>query len=164
MKKSEKKLSQKKEDTIVKDFIPSINSISCINPIKKFNVKDILQIIVGAFVLAVPVGFTQEVWELGETLPVFNTIIVLILTLFFITIFTYYSYHSEHLHANPKYHLAELTKRVISTYILSFIIVAILMSSIRVTPLLINNMHAFNIIVLVTFPAAIGAVISDRIK
>lgn len=158
MEKSGKKLFQKKGYPIGDNFIPSIN------PIKEFNAKDILQIIVGAFVLAVPVGFTQEVWELGEKLPFFNTMIIFILTLFFITIFTYYSYHREHLNANAKHHIGELTKRVISTYIISFIIVTILMSAIQVTPLLIKDIHSFNIIILVTFPAAIGAVISDRIK
>ena len=159
---TKKELKEKRDNGIGKRNAKDI--INPINPIKKFGVQDILQIIVGAFVLAVPVGFTQEVWELGEILPVFNTIIVIILTLFFITIFTYSHYHREHLHANPKYHLAEIAKRVLSTYIISFIIVTILMSSIKITPLFINNIHSFNIIVLVTFPAAIGAVISDRIK
>jgi len=136
-----------------------------INPIRvDFNFRDTIQIIVGAFVLAVPVGFTQEVWDLGETLP-FNNILILIgMTLFFIGIFTYYHYHREHMRSNLKYHIIEFTKRVAFTYIISFVIVAGLMAAINVTPWQTNPSVAFNIVVLVTFPAAIGAVISDRIR
>ncbi len=130
----------------------------------KFNIQDILQIIVGSFVLAVPVGFTQEVWEMAERLPLLNMISILVLTLFFISIFTYYSYHKEHINAHPKYHIFELSKRVLTTYGISFIVVAILMTAINVTPWKTNLLMAINLVVLVTFPAAIGAVISDRIK
>ena len=136
-----------------------------VNPIEAgFTLHDILQVIVGAFVLAVPVGFTEEVWNLGATLPKINVVSIIALTLFFIGIFTYYSYHRQHMHANLKYHVVEFTKRVITTYVISFVIVAILMASIGITPLIPSATSAFNIIVLVTFPAAIGAVISDRIR
>ena len=136
-----------------------------INPEKiGFEFKDILQIIVGAFVLAIPVGFTQEVWELGKTLPLIKIIILMTMTLFFIGIFTYSNYHREHMHSNPKYHTMELTKRIVVTYVLSFVIVAGLMAAIQVTPWKTDPMLAFKIIIIVAFPASIGAVISDRIK
>lgn len=36
--------------------------------------RDMLQIIVGASLLAIPVSFTEEVWRLGEELPNLNVI------------------------------------------------------------------------------------------
>ncbi len=161
-KKAKKRRNKKGFANNSKDIAPSVKNIS--KKFKEFNIQDILQITVGSFVLAVPVGFTQEVWEMAERLPLVNMIALTALTLFFIGIFTFYSYHREHMNANPKYHLLELGKRVISTYLISFIIVAILMTIIGVTPWKTNLSMAINIVVLVTFPAAIGAVISDRIK
>ena len=129
-----------------------------------FNIQDILQIIVGAFVLAIPVGFTQEVWDLGKRLPTFNIVIIMLLTLFFIGIFTYYHYHREHINRNPRYHITELIKRVATTYVISFVIVALLMWVMQVTSWTTDPSYAFNIVALITFPAAIGAAISDRIR
>lgn len=36
--------------------------------------RDILQIIVGASILAVPIAFTEETWNLGEKLPLVNVL------------------------------------------------------------------------------------------
>jgi len=49
--------------------------------------RDIFQIIVGSYLLAVPVAFTEEVWVLSEELPLRNIVYVAILSLFFIASF-----------------------------------------------------------------------------
>ena len=36
--------------------------------------RDVVQLVVGAFVLAIPIAFTEEVWVLGEQLPTFNIV------------------------------------------------------------------------------------------
>jgi len=136
-----------------------------LSPIKSnFDFHDLLQVIIGACILAVPVGFTKEVWELGESLPILNIIILIFLTLLFICIFSYFHYHKEHMHTNPSYHLSELAKRTLVTYIFSFIIVAILLSLIQVTPWVTEPLVALKRIVIVTFPSSIGAAISDVLK
>ena len=38
----------------------------------EFELRDVIEIIVGACVLAIPVAFTEEVWVLGEQLPLLN--------------------------------------------------------------------------------------------
>ena len=45
--------------------------------------RDIFQIIVGSYLLAVPVAFTEEVWVLSEQLPLKNIVYVAFLSLFF---------------------------------------------------------------------------------
>lgn len=136
-----------------------------VEPIKvNFDLHDLLQVIIGASILAVPVGFTEETWGLGETLPLFNIFLLMGLTLFFIAIFTFLHYHKEHMNANPKYHIFELLKRVFVTYIMSFIIVALLLWIIQVTPWASDSLLAFKRIVVVTFPSALGGAISDTIK
>lgn len=134
-----------------------------IDPIRvNFNFHDFLQVIVGAFVLAVPIGFTQEVWDLGGTLPILNIIVIMFLTLFFITVFTYYHYHRNTMTKNPK-QIHEMVKRVVATYIMSFVVVSVFLWSIDVTPWTTDAVLAFKRVVITTFPSAIGAAISDRI-
>jgi len=40
----------------------------------EFQLKDVLQVMIGASILSIPVGFTEETWYLGETLPMANII------------------------------------------------------------------------------------------
>ena len=44
--------------------------------------RDLMQIIVGSSVLAVPIGFTQEAWDLGSTLPLINILALALLSIF----------------------------------------------------------------------------------
>ena len=56
-----------------------------------FNMEDASQIFVGAFALAVPISFSEEAWRLGETLPFTNLIMLFILSVAFLSFFTYES-------------------------------------------------------------------------
>ena len=86
-------------------------------PLKvELRIHDILEIIVGASILAVPVAFTEEVWDMGEELPWLNTLILSFLSLVFIGCFVYYSSYRIHL----KMFRREYLKRVLSIFLLSF--------------------------------------------
>ena len=71
-----KKLVNKKKgfNTLVDPIIP------------EFKLKDIMQVIIGASILAVPVGFTEETWNLGASLPMINVLGLFALSIFFISI------------------------------------------------------------------------------
>ena len=56
------------------------NSLT-IPTLENVTTKDILQIIAGASILAVPVGFTEETWMLGEILPKLNILLIFLLSL-----------------------------------------------------------------------------------
>lgn len=132
--------------------------------IVEFDLHDVIQIIIGASILAVPIGFTQETWKFGEILPLLNILVMMGLTLVFLAIFTYFHYHKEHMTANPKYHLFGLGKRVLVTYAFSFIIVSLLLSLIQVISWSGDALLAFKRVVVITFPSAMGAAVSDTIK
>lgn len=51
------------------------------------NLEDISQIAIGAFALAVPISFSEEAWRLGETLPVPNLILIVVLSIGFLSFF-----------------------------------------------------------------------------
>ena len=57
--------------------------------------RDLIQIIVGSSILAVPIGFTQETWDLGQSLPVINIIALAFLSLIFISAYVYYNFYRD---------------------------------------------------------------------
>jgi uncharacterized membrane protein len=126
----------------------------------KFNMTDLLQIIVGASILAVPVGFTEETWNLGKTLPLRNVLYLLALSVFFIALFTRLQYHKRGL----KSHWPVFLRRVFFTYIFSFLTVALVMTIIQRAPWDVDWLLAFKRVVIVTFPSSLSAVIADTMR
>ncbi|MBW2995671.1 DUF2391 family protein [Candidatus Woesearchaeota archaeon] len=127
----------------------------------EFHPKDLLQVMIGASILAIPVGFTEETWELGEILPLLNIILLMALSIFFISAFVYYNYHKHH---RLEKHWTEFIKRVISTYVFSFLVVALLLTLIQKTPWMTDWLLAVKRIIIVTFPSSMSAVVADVIK
>ena len=92
--------------------------------------RDLMQVIVGASILAVPVAFTEETWKLGETLPTKNVLLFSALSLFFIAGFVYFNFYRF----NFKEHIFEYFKRVIAVYIFSLLVVGLILTIIQKCP------------------------------
>jgi len=132
-----------------------------ISPLKpEFHPKDVLQVVIGATILAIPVGFTEETWKLGGSLPMKNVLIILGISLIFIASFVYYNYYRGKIEK----HKEEFIKRVLSTYVLSFIVVALMLILIEVAPWSVDWQLAFKRTVIVTLPASMSAAVADTIK
>lgn len=139
-------------------------AFSLISPIlPKFEIQDVLQVIIGASILAIPVGFTEETWKLGEMLPLANIIGLITATLLFLTAFSYYHYHHRY-KETIKQHWKELFKRVFATYIFSFIVVGMLMTLIQRAPWMTDLLLAFKRVAIITFPSSMSAAIADILK
>jgi uncharacterized membrane protein len=148
-----KKSSPKKQDeTTFKGLMES--------PKKKFGLRNVLQAIIGATLLAIPIGLTEETWKLGETLPLWNIFIILLVSLLFITLFAYRNLRKNT--SNFVWH--ELTKRVFINYLISFIVVAILLTVIQKTPWGTDFILSFKRTIIVTFPASLSATIAGSLK
>jgi len=126
----------------------------------EFKPRDAFQVIVGASILAIPVAFTEEAWTLGENLPFKNVAVLSLLSLIFIASFVYFNFYRFHL----KDHVIEFVKRVLSTYLLSIMVVAIILTVIQKCPWGIDNMLAVKRIIIISFPASMSATVSDTIK
>ena len=122
--------------------------------------RDILQIIVGATILAIPVGLTEETWILAEQLKMRNVLLLGFISIFFISLFVYFNFYRFHL----KEHFMEYIKRVVATYGLSALVVGILLTIIEKCPWGINNILAIKRIIITTLPASMAATLSDTIK
>jgi uncharacterized membrane protein len=126
----------------------------------KFGVKNILQAIVGATLLAVPIGFTEETWRLGETLPMWNIIAILFISLFFIALFVYRNFSRN----IPNFYWTDLIKRIVTIYIISFFIVALLLTVIQRAPWTLDWILSLKRTIIVTFPSALSAAIAGNLK
>ncbi len=125
-----------------------------------FYPRDVMQVIVGASILAIPVAFTEETWKLGETLPLQNILGLMLLSIIFISSFVYYNYYR----GSMKSHGTEFIKRVSTTYLVSFFVVALLLVLIERAPFDSNFPVAFARTVIVTFPASMSGSVADMIK
>ena len=126
----------------------------------EFKLKDVLQVVVGAAILSIPVSFTEEVWNLGEKLPLNNILGILAISLLFIAAFVYFNFYK----GNVKGHQFEFIKRVLFTYLISLGIVSIIMTLIQQAPWGTNWILALKRIVIVAFPASMSGTLVDTIR
>ena len=126
----------------------------------EFHQRDALQIILGALILATPIGFTQEVWELAETLTLENIIIISFLSILIVSSFVYYNFY----HGKLDEHISLFLLRIGSTYGLSLFVVGLFLLLIGKLPYDTNLLLAIKRVVLVSFPASMSAAVSDSLK
>lgn len=126
----------------------------------EFKPRDIMQVIVGSAILAIPVSLTEEAWNLGEMLPMVNISLIAFLSLIFIGVFVYFNFYKVTL----KGYVFEFIKRVIGTYLISLLVVALILTLLQKCPWGVENVIAIKRIVIVAFPAAMSGTLSDTIK
>lgn len=126
----------------------------------EFKPRDIMQVIIGSALLAIPVSLTEEAWNLGESLPVINVSIISIVSLLLVSVFVYFNFYRVTL----KGYVTDFIKRVLGTYFISLIVVALILTVIQKCPWGIDNALAIKRIIIVAFPAAMSGTLSDTIK
>lgn len=126
----------------------------------EFKPRDIMQVIVGSALLAIPVSLTEEAWVLGESLPVFNVSLIAFLSIIMVSVFVYFNFYKVTL----KGFVSDFIKRIIGTYIISLIVVAVILTLIQKCPWGVDNVLAIKRIIIVAFPASMSATLSDTIK
>lgn len=126
----------------------------------EIQLRDVVQILVGSALLAIPVAFTEEAWRLGRTLPIVNVAALAIISLALIAVFA-------HLHAYRGYlgeYLFDYLKRVIATYVISLVVAAVILTVIQKCPWTIDWVLAVKRVIIVAFPASLSATLADTLK
>jgi uncharacterized membrane protein len=126
----------------------------------EFKPRDLMQVIVGASILAVPVAFTEETWNLGEKLPLNNVLALSGISVLFIGLFVYFNFYRNMFRG----HVFNYVKRVLAIYVFSAFVVGVLLTLIEQCPWGVDNMLAVKRILIVSFPASMSAAISDTLK
>ena len=106
--------------------------------------------------MGLPIAFSEELWELGKTLPSINLIILCTLSIVIQSFYTYFS-----LFQGKESRLYQIVFRVFLNYFLTLLTVAIIL-------IVLNRLNAgvdFYIgirrVLILSFPASLGAVIVD---
>lgn len=126
----------------------------------EFRPRDLMQIIVGASILAVPLAFTEETWKLGEHLPLANVLALSGVSILFISLFVYFNFYRFAF----KGHALEYIKRVAAVYLFSLLVVGTILTIIQKCPWGVDNILALKRILIVAFPASMSAAVSDTLK
>lgn len=122
-----------------------------------FNAEDAGQVTIGAFALAVPISFSEEAWNLGDTLPMINLLLVFILSISFLGLFTYGSVFQ----GNIRYRVPVFIFRIVIAYLLAAFVVSLVLLSLNKFPIIDEPLLAFKRLILITMPASMGAIIVD---
>ncbi len=122
--------------------------------------RDLIQILVGSSILAIPVGFTEETWNLGRTLPTANVVILAAVSLTFIALFVHFHFYKGYL----RQYVTNYVLRVIAIYLISLAVVGLLLTIIQQCPWATDWVLAVKRVVIVTFPASLSATLADALK
>lgn len=131
-----------------------------VSPLKvELRKRDLMQILVGAGLLAIPVAFTEETWQLGRTLPAANVILLGVISLTFIAVYVYFNFYRDLFQGQA----LNYVKRVLAVYLISLVVVAVLLSLIEQAPWQQDFLLALKRVIIVGFPASMSAAVSDAI-
>ncbi|EGA71125.1 hypothetical protein VISI1226_06373 [Vibrio sinaloensis DSM 21326] len=122
-----------------------------------FNVEDAGQIFVGAFALAVPISFSEEAWRLGETLPIGNLMMLVSLSLIFLSLYTYESVFQR----NVSQRKGVFVFRIVSAYLMAALVVALVLLCIDKLPILSDPYTSLRRVIVIAMPASMGAIVVD---
>ncbi|MGF1483454.1 MAG: DUF2391 family protein [Opitutales bacterium] len=160
------KASLKRINGILQSVTPLVDEAGrvvqwAVSPVMvEFKLKDLLQILVGSSLLAVPVAFTEETWNLGERLPLANVLLLGFISLLIIGAFVYYTFYR----VGFRQHFFEYLKRVIAIYGVSLLMVGCILTIILQCPWETDPILAIKRIILVGYPASMSAAVTDSIK
>ncbi|QJY38202.1 DUF2391 family protein (plasmid) [Vibrio europaeus] len=122
-----------------------------------FNVEDASQIFVGAFALAVPISFSEEAWRMGETLPFLNLFMLFVLSVVFLTLYTYESVFQHNVSSRKLVFII----RIIVAYLITALVVMLVLFCINKLPLLTEPLVAIKRVIIISMPASMGAIFVD---
>ncbi|MCF7480692.1 DUF2391 family protein [Vibrio sp. J1-1] len=124
---------------------------------RHFNLEDASQVLVGAFALAVPISFSEEAWRLGESLPMANLIMLLSLSVIFLSFFAYQSVFQGRI----RHRVSIFIFRVFIAYSIAAVVVALVLLCLDKLPILTEPLVAIKRIIVITMPASMGAIVVD---
>jgi uncharacterized membrane protein len=149
-----------KEIVTIKDSVGNIVHQSLRATMVEVYPRDIMQLIVGATLLSIPVAFTEEVWGLGGALPWVNVLGMVVVSLTFISLFVYYNFYRHHFDGHKK----EFIKRIVLIYGISLLISMLVLILIDKAPFGEDFYITFKRMVILSFPASMSAAVADMLK
>jgi len=120
-----------------------------------FKGRDVIEIALGACIMAFPTATTEEVWDLGAELSLPRALLFLGASVFFLAVLIY------GMHGHDPNNKAVFWQRVLATYGVTFLIGAALLFGVDRLDLLTEPLTGLKRAVLVAFPASFAATAVD---
>ena len=127
---------------------------------KRVTQTDVSEIVIGSLVLALPVAVTEEVWNLSNELSLARIFVITLIALAAISFFVQTRYCHEFTFSSQK----ELVIRVLTVYLLTLLVSAVVLLTIDRLPAITDPLVAFKRLVIVSFPASFAATVVDSLK
>ena len=121
------------------------------------NLQDVSQIAIGGFALAVPISFSEEAWKLGESLPMLNLLLLFLLSIIFLSFYTYEGVFQSKI----KNRISVFIFRIFISYFITLFIVCLVLITINKFPVLSEPIIAFKRLIVISMPASMGAIVVD---
>ena len=129
-------------------------------PLKvEFHLQDFGQLVVGAFVMALPLAFTEEVWNLGEELSSARILMILLVSIITLALFVWLLFYQ----GEGARYTSHFVARVVVAYAATFCVALLLMLLVDKAPLDDLSL-TLSRTVIVAFPASFSATVVDFVK
>jgi uncharacterized membrane protein len=138
-------------------YTDCIGLLLAMNNNSTINFEDIIQVIVGASALSVPVAFSEESWNLGRTLQFANVVLLVLLSLLFVNLYSFQNIFQ----GNIRHRIATFLSRTAIDYCVTLVVVLVVLLALNLLPLIAEPVVAFKRIIILAFPASMGAVVVD---
>ena len=123
-------------------------------------IQDVMQILVGASILAIPSALTEEVWDMGKSVPWINILAMLFIEYLIIGMFIYFKSYSE----NIKTYRVAFVKRILVIMLFSGLIIGLFLALVGQLPLFDDTGVAVKRIIIGMLPASMSATVMDSLK
>jgi uncharacterized membrane protein len=124
---------------------------------KRINFEDIIQVCIGSAIMAIPIAFTQESWQLSKTLPAFKIFLIFVTSILFNACFIYYGIYQ----GNLKGKVSRFISRIGINYLITLITITYLLYILDILSLSNSPYLWLSKIIVISFPASLGGAIID---
>ena len=129
------------------------------NILRKLDLEDLGQIMIGSTMLSVPIAFTEEAWRISEIIKLPNLCLIVALSLCFIGIYSFQGIYQGEV---PKRRFA-FSIRILVNYFVTCLVVSVVLLALDKLPIMTDIITSIKRIILVAFPASMGAVVIDSL-
>lgn len=124
---------------------------------KKINTEDIIQVCIGSAILATPIAFTEEAWNLSQKIPTFKIYLIFITSILLNACFIFYGVYEGSIKGKG----IKFIFRIIINYALTFLTVGYILYLIDIIQHPTEFMSWISKIILISLPASLSGAIVD---
>lgn len=129
-----------------------------------FSWKDVMRAFIGALFFAFSVAFSGNILNIAENITPEHLMLVIIFTVIILTAEIYFIGYSHVTNKNRRSFGQFCVKRLVAFYLVALVVSFVISYIFGLIFLVKNPQHYYNLVIIISSPASIGASISDLLK